>query len=165
MVQCLHYAGVVGCAWSDRDDRTMSANPKKNTKLTIGRLADAAGVSIATVRYYQRRGLMPQPTRPAHGGFREYSDDDLTRLMLIRRAQELGFTLAEVLDLLVYVKNRDCDAILSLADKKLNEIRSQAALLEKIRSTLSELVAGCPHGCPDACPFILKLCSSESGKP
>lgn len=143
----------------------MSANPKKNTKLTIGRLADAAGVSIATVRYYQRRGLMPLPRRPSGGGFREYGDDDLTRLLLIRRAQELGFTLAEVLDLLAYVTERDCDAILMLADRKLAEVRSQAALLEKVRATLTELIAGCPHGCPDACPFILKLCAREMGKP
>lgn len=143
----------------------MSANPKKNTKLTIGRLADAAGVSIATVRYYQRRGLMSQPNRPSGGGFREYGEDDLARLLLIRRAQELGFTLAEVLELTAYVQDRDCDAILLMADRKLAEVKSQVAALEKIRGSLTELIAGCPRGCPDACPFILKLCANESGKP
>lgn len=143
----------------------MSANPKKNTKLTIGRLADAAGVSIATVRYYQRRGLMSQPNRPSGGGFREYGEDDLARLLLIRRAQELGFTLAEVLELTAYVQDRDCDAILLMADRKLDEVKSQVAALEKIRGSLTELIAGCPRGCPDACPFILKLCANESGKP
>lgn len=143
----------------------MSANPKKNTKLTIGRLADAAGVSIATVRYYQRRGLMSQPNRPSGGGFREYGEDDLVRLLLIRRAQELGFTLAEVLELTAYVQDRDCDAILLMADRKLDEVKSQVAALEKIRGSLTELIAGCPRGCPDACPFILKLCANESGKP
>ncbi len=107
---------------------------------------------------------MPLPKRPQAGGFREYSDDDLMQLQLIRRAQELGFTLAEVLDLLAYVKGRDCDAILALADRKLNEMRGQVALLEKISDTLSDLIAGCPHGCPDACPFILKLCAGETGK-
>jgi MerR family mercuric resistance operon transcriptional regulator len=155
---------MVGQLCSYRGDN-MSANPNKNTKLTIGRLADAAGVSIATVRYYQRRGLMPLPKRPQAGGFREYSDDDLMQLQLIRRAQELGFTLAEVLDLLAHVKGRDCDAILALADRKLNEMRGQVALLEKISDTLSDLIAGCPRGCPDACPFILKLCAGETGKP
>jgi MerR family mercuric resistance operon transcriptional regulator len=143
----------------------MSANPKKkNTKLTIGRLADAAGVSIATVRYYQRRGLMPLPRRPADGGFREYGEDDLARLLLIRRAQELGFTLAEVLELVDYVNDRNCDGIVGLADRKLDEVRAHVAVLEKIRNTLTELIADCPHGCPDACPFILKLCARETGK-
>lgn len=136
----------------------MSANPKKNSKLTIGRLATAAGVSIPTVRYYQRRGLMHLPRKPAAGGFREYSEEDQARLLLIKRAQELGFTLAEVLDLLVYVGNRDCEAILALADRKLEDIRGQAAVLEKMRHTLTTLIAECPQGCPDACPFILKLC-------
>jgi len=143
----------------------MSADPNKKTKLTIGRLASAAGVSIATVRYYQRRGLLSQPRRPANGGFREYGEDDLTRLLLIRRAQELGFTLAEVLDLVAHVEKRDCDAIVALADRKLGEVKAQVALLEKIRNTLTELIAECPHGCPDACPFILKLCANETGKP
>jgi len=142
----------------------MRAHPKNNTKLTIGRLAEAAGVSIPTVRYYQRRGLMPQPARPRSGGFREYGEDDLTRLLLIRRAQERGFTLAEVLDLLGYVGDRNCEAIVALADRKLNEIRSQQALLEKIRGTLAELIAACPSGCPDACPFILKLCAQDLRK-
>lgn len=143
----------------------MSANPKKNTKLTIGRLADAAGVSIATVRYYQRRGLVSQPTRPLSGGFREYGEEDLARLLLIRRAQELGFTLAEVLELVAYVQDQNCDALLALADRKLDEVKRQAATLEKIHDSLSELIASCPHGCPDACPFILKLCAGEAGKP
>lgn len=143
----------------------MSANPKKNIKLTIGRLADAAGVSIATVRYYQRRGLMSLPNRPSGGGFREYGEDDLARLLLIRRAQELGFTLAEVLELAGYVEEQNCDAILALADRKLDEVKSQVAALEKIRGSLTELIAGCPRGCPDACPFILRLCAGEIGKP
>lgn len=143
----------------------MSANPKKNSKLTIGRLAAAAGVTIPTVRYYQRRGLMHLPRKPAAGGFREYSEEDQARLLLIKRAQELGFTLAEVLDLLVYVGKRDCDAILMLADKKLEEIRGQAAVLEKMRHTLTTLIAGCPKGCPDACPFIRKLCGDGLRKP
>ena len=142
----------------------MSTSPNKNTKLTIGRLADVAGVRIATVRYYQRRGLMPLPERPQAGGFREYSEDDLAQLLLIRRAQELGFTLAEVLDLLAHMKKRDCDSILDLAHRKLNEMKSQVALLEKISDALSDLIAGCPSGCPDACPFILKLCAGASDK-
>lgn len=143
----------------------MSANPKKNTKLTIGRLADAGGVSIATVRYYQRRGLLPLPAKSEAGGFREYSEEDLARLLLIRRAQELGFTLAEVLELLVHVGNRDCDSILTLADKKLTKIKGQVALLENARQSLTKLIAECPRGCPGACPFVLKLCGNEARKP
>lgn len=143
----------------------MSSNPKKNTKLTIGRLACAAGVGIPTIRYYQRRGLMSLPRRPANGGFREYGEDDLARLLLIRRAQELGFTLAEVLELIDYVNDHDCDEILGLAKRKLNEVKQRVAALEKVRLLLSGLIADCPCGCSGACPFILKLRPCEAGKP
>jgi hypothetical protein len=64
------------------------------TELSIGRLADAAGVSVETVRYYERRGLLDPPARTA-SGYRRYLPADLDRLRLLLRAKELGFTLAE----------------------------------------------------------------------
>jgi MerR family mercuric resistance operon transcriptional regulator len=144
----------------------MDAKLKKNTKLTIGRLAEAAGVSIPTVRYYQRRGLMAQPQRPGSGGFREYGDDDLVRLLFIKRAQELGFTLAEVLELLDHVGNRNCEAIALLAKSKLREIKARIALLKNVRKSLEMLIEECPDGCsPDACPFVGRLFACESRKP
>lgn len=142
----------------------MGVNPRNHVKLTIGRLANAAGVSITTVRYYQRRGLMHLPKKPESGGIREYGEEDLARLLLIKRAQELGFTLAEIGELLVHVSNRNCDAIVVLADRKRKEIRGQVAQLESVRNTLTALIEGCPHGASDACPFILRLCGKGDGK-
>lgn len=76
--------------------------------LTIGTLAQAAGVGVETVRYYQRRRLLPEPPRPL-GGIRRYGEADLARLRFIRHAQELGFSLAEVAELLALDEGRDCD--------------------------------------------------------
>ena len=70
---------------------------------TIGRLAREAGVNIETIRYYQRRGLLPQPGRPLQG-FRRYGDEALARLRFIKRAQQLGFTLREIKELLAIGK-------------------------------------------------------------
>ena len=66
---------------------------------TIGRLAETAGVNVETVRYYERRGLLEQPPRPGQG-YRQYSDADVWRLQFIRRGKDLGFTLAEIAELL-----------------------------------------------------------------
>ena len=136
----------------------MSANTKNNAKLTIGRLAEAAGVSIATVRFYQRRSLLPVPKKPKEGGFRLYSEDNLRRLLAVRPAQELGFTLSEVSDLLTYIDTQDCEAMVGLASKKLEQVKLQADLLKNTQKKLTQLIVACPEGCPDDCPFIIKLC-------
>ncbi|MCP5267650.1 MAG: MerR family transcriptional regulator [Zoogloeaceae bacterium] len=138
----------------------MGANTKNNAKLTIGRLANAAGMSIATVRYYQRRKLLPLPNKPAVGGFREYSEEDLARLQLIRRTQEMGFTLAEVLELLSYIESGDRNAIILLAGKKLQQVQEQAEQLNHMQHSLSWLVTECEESCPADCPFINELLES-----
>ena len=76
----------------------MVRNQARNSD-TIGGLAKAAGVGVETVRYYQRRGLLPEPPRP-HGEVRRYGDDDVRRLRFIRSAQAAGFTLAEIGELI-----------------------------------------------------------------
>ena len=86
--------------------------------LTIGRLAEAAGVNRETVRYYQRRGLMREPARPP-GGVRYYSLDDMKRIRFIKRAQQLGFTLEEVTNLLKLEDGRSCRETERLAEQKL----------------------------------------------
>ena len=67
--------------------------------MTIGQVAERAGVGIETVRFYERRGLIPRPTRPATG-YRNYPHDAVARIVFIRRAKELGFSLKEILELL-----------------------------------------------------------------
>lgn len=131
----------------------MGRNLNKKTKLTIGRLAGASGVGISTVRYYQKRGLLRQPERPSSGTFRSYSEQDLERLLLIRQAQEFGFTLAEIADLVAHVDANNCQAIQTIATRKLQGIRTQIKLLQNIRRALSGLIAACRHGACGQCLF------------
>ena len=94
--------------------------------LTIGKFADAEGVGVETVRFYQRRGLLAQPAR-GRSGFREYTEDDRWRLAFIRRARGLGFTLAEISDLLGPAEARSTDEIVRAAETKLAAVAGQAA--------------------------------------
>lgn len=132
----------------------MASNTNSPAKFTVGRLALAAGVGITTVRYYQKRGLLRLPEKPGTGSFRAYGERDLERLRLIRRAQELGFTLAEIAQLADYVESRNCHELKSMADNKLKAIQNQARELDGIHKTLASLVAACPTDCPDDCPLI-----------
>lgn len=129
---------------------------------TIGRLAREAGVSIETVRYYQRRGLLDQPKRPATGGFRLYGDEDLTRIRFIKSAQQLGFTLTEIAELLNHVRTGNCSGTRTLAKDKLRMIETQAEELKRVAQTLRGLVAECQGGkCDEACPIIHRVHGSD----
>lgn len=126
------------------------------TVLTIGQLAEAAGVGIETVRFYERRGLLAEPPRtPA--GYRQYSGDDVERLRLIARAKELGFTLAEIADLLDRAGSADVTAIRAAAETKLSEIDEEQARLATTRARLGQLVTVCADGDEDDC-LTLNLC-------
>ena len=85
--------------------------------LTIGRLAESAQVNVETVRYYQRRGLMREPARPT-GSVRRYSNDDVTRIRFIKRAQQLGFTLDEITSLLKLEDGRSFDRPLRVGPRQ-----------------------------------------------
>jgi MerR family transcriptional regulator, mercuric resistance operon regulatory protein len=102
-------------------------------QMTIGRLAAAAGVHVETIRYYQRRGLLPEPKRPA-GGVRRYGEDAAARLRFIKRAQDIGFTLDEVAELLKL--ERGCRDAHDLAAAKLVGVERRLADLKRIRKTL-----------------------------
>lgn len=127
--------------------------------LRSGQVAAAAGVNLQTLRYYERRGLLPQPGRTL-GGHRQYSTDAVTRVRVIKAAQRLGFTLSEVAELLATGGHRHgaADARLQVrAVAKLAEVESRIADLEIIRTTLRDaLAAGCEDlvecagtpGCP-----------------
>ncbi len=118
--------------------------------LTIGKFAAQAGVSVETVRFYQRRGLLALPERRG-SGFREYTPADQWRLAFIRRARQLGFTLAEIRDLLGPAEARSTADITKAAEAKLAAIAGQIAELAALQCRLRLLVQVCAHGSRDDC--------------
>lgn len=125
--------------------------------LTIGKVARAAGVNVETVRYYQRRGLVPEPPRAA-GSVRRYSPDTVARLRFIKRAQGLGFTLGEIRRLIALGDPHSCARARALAADKLALVRSRIADLERVRRVLESLLNRCDavRGTV-ACPIIQTL--------
>ncbi len=126
-------------------------------ELSIGRLAGEAGVNVETIRYYQRRGLLSEPDKP-QSGHRRYPPELVKRVRFIRRAQELGFTLEEILGLLRLDEARACAETRDLAARKLENIKSKLADLTAMRKALSVLVRQCDaKGKVGACPIIYAL--------
>lgn len=131
-------------------------------EMTIGSLAKAAGVGVETVRYYQRRGLLPEPAR-AMGGFRYYGPDTLERLQSVKRAQQAGFSLADIAVLLKLDRVRDRHAAQRLAVRKLAEIDQQIETLTKLRHALGALTHACERGAANVpCPIIEAFSSSAA---
>lgn len=127
----------------------------------IGTLARRAGVSIDTVRYYERDGLLSPRSRSA-SGYRRYSDVEVSRLRFIRRAQALGFSLKEVKELLAISGQRDVARVKRRAQQKLADVEQRIAELERVRNGLSDLIKECPgHGQAADCP-ILKALGGEA---
>ena len=127
------------------------------TELTIGRLADEAGVNVETIRYYQRRGLMTEPDKPANG-HRRYLAESIKRVRFIKRAQVLGFTLDEVGSLLELDEAHACAETRDLAAHKLQVIEGKLADLKAMRKALTGLLRQCDVGATTAgCPIILAL--------
>jgi len=127
--------------------------------LTIGKLAAAAGVGVETVRFYERKGLMERPGRPATG-YRVYSMEAVTRLAFVREAQEVGFTLKEIRDLLALRANpaTDCAAVRGRAAAKVAQLETRIARFERMRATLGDLLAECPgRGGLDQCSIVEAL--------
>lgn len=123
-------------------------------ELTIGMLAKAAEVNVETIRYYQRRGLLETPARP-QGGQRRYPVNLVKRLRFIKRAQALGFTLAEITPLLKLDQARACATTHNLATRKLTMIKQKIADLAAIQRALARLVRQCNAGRKGAaCPII-----------
>ncbi len=126
---------------------------------TIGQLAKAAGVNVETVRYYQRRRLVAEPRRPLNG-IRRYPEESIGRIRFIKRAQELGFTLAEIANLLALEDGRNCSQARELARRKLDLVESRLVDLTRLRRTLRELIAQCDvTGGKVSCPIISALAS------
>ncbi len=129
------------------------------TQNTIGKVAQRAGVGVETVRFYERRGLVPQPARPANG-FRIYPDDVIDRIRFIRHAKVMGFTLAEIHDLLSLrvAPRSNCTTIRQRVDEKLTQVEAKIAGLKKIKRQLQRLVTSCDTRTPtDDCPVLEAL--------
>lgn len=127
------------------------------TALGIGALARAAGVNVETIRYYQRRGLLPQPERP-WGGIRRYGEAELSRLRFIKAAQRLGFSLEEVAELLRLEDGAHCQEARALAEGKLADVRQRLADLQRMEAALARLSAACGGARGRvSCPLIAAL--------
>ena len=126
-------------------------------QMGIGTIAKRAGVSVDTIRYYERNRLLAPATRLA-SGYRRYDELQLARLRFIRRAQELGFTLNDVRDLLNLSRQRDVARVKRVAESKLADVEQRIASLDRVRRGLSTLIDACPgHGRAHDCPILKAL--------
>lgn len=126
---------------------------------TIGKAAEKAGVKIATIRYYERRGLIAQPRKP-ESGFRIYPQETIRRVCFIRQAQDIGFSLAEIEELLSLeaAADADCGDVRERAMKKRAEVEAKIRRLNSIREALDELIAACPgRGAIRSCSILKAL--------
>ncbi len=116
--------------------------------MTIGRVANAAGVSIDTIRFYERQGLIAMPRR-SFSGYRNYSEDVLDRLRFIGDAKRLGFSLREIKELLsLGVKSTtECGPVTRKAEAKLTEMNEEISRLQRLRLTLRKMIEECGGEC------------------
>lgn len=124
--------------------------------MTISELARGAGVGVETVRFYQRKGLVedPRPSRSGRQGQRHYGPDDLRRLRFVRSAQQAGFTLAEIAELLALDAGQDRPRARAMARARLDAIDREIARLEAARQSLRKLARECAKGDDGPCPII-----------
>jgi MerR family mercuric resistance operon transcriptional regulator len=133
--------------------------------LTIGKLAKDAGVNLETVRHYERRVLLPRPPRSTSSGYRQFPEDAARRLRFIRRAQELGFSLAEIGELLSLRVSRTSTsgAIRTRTEAKIADIDSKIRTLESMKKSLQSLTKTCDGCAPMAdCPIFDSLDREEA---
>ena len=109
---------------------------------TISGLAQAAGVNVETIRFYQRRGLLAEPDKPL-GGIRRYGQADVARVLFIKAAQRIGFTLDEIAQLLQLDDGTQCSEARAIAERKLADVRTRLADLQRIEGVLTQLVGRC----------------------
>ena len=124
--------------------------------MTIGRLAERSGVNVETIRFYERKGLIAQPTRPV-SGYRKYDELTAGRIRFIQRAQELGFTLSEIRQLLsLRVDPRtSCADVRAKAKDKVADIDGKLATLRRMRRALVQITNTCSGAGPTSdCPIL-----------
>jgi MerR family copper efflux transcriptional regulator len=122
--------------------------------MTIGELATAAQVGVETVRYYERKGILPEPARTA-SGYRQYTDDDLWRLNFIRRGKSLGFALREISELLGLGEHRSVVEVRRVTEARLTRVNDDLAQLEQRRDDLRRLLATCDGGQDVDCTSLM----------
>jgi len=132
-----------------------SSIPASRESMTIGALAQSAGVGVETVRYYQRRGLLLQPAR-LYGTIRRYGPDDASRLRFIRRARDMGFGLDAIAELvsLWHNRKRSSASVKRIAQKHLDELGQRIEALQAMQRTLDALLCHCPGDDRPDCPIL-----------
>lgn len=136
--------------------------------LTIGMAAREAGVGVETIRFYERRGLLERPPKLSGAGIRRYPPDTVRRVRFIRQAQQLGFTLRQIEELLSLDANpaADCSDVSRRALAKIEEVDARVAQLAQIRSALVRLLAACPgSGALGACSILDAMRAGEPVNP
>ncbi|GAB4374336.1 MAG: helix-turn-helix domain-containing protein [Acidobacteriota bacterium] len=135
--------------------------------LTPGRLARRAGVNLQTIRYYERRGLLDPPPR-TESNYRVFPPDAVARLRFIRRAQELGFTLEEIRELLSLRASprANCESVRRRALEKMQEIDRRVGMLRRMKRALASLVHQCEGRRPATdCPILAALDERTEERP
>jgi MerR family copper efflux transcriptional regulator len=132
--------------------------------MTVGSLAKEVGVKIDTIRYYERRGLLPKPSR-TDSGYRTFTQASVERLRFIRQAQALGFTLAEINQLLTLRINpgTTCRDVRKRAEAKIADIEQKIQSLYGMKRALQRLVSSCVANVPaNQCSFLANLSERKS---
>jgi MerR family transcriptional regulator, mercuric resistance operon regulatory protein len=109
---------------------------------TISGVAQAAGVNVETIRFYQRRGLLAEPDKPL-GGIRRYGEAEVARVLFIKAAQRIGFTLDEITQLLQLDDGSQCSQARAIAEHKLADVRQRLQAMQRIETALAQLVDRC----------------------
>ncbi len=131
--------------------------------LKIGQVAEGGGVNLQTIRYYEREGLLPEPPR-LQSGYRMFPENTVRRVRFIKRGQELGFTLAEIKELLSLRidPQKECSDVKRLASVKIADIQEKIRTLEAMKRVLTGLTKICPGSGPSTeCPILDSIDSAE----
>lgn len=129
-------------------------------------VAELAGVNTQTLRYYERRGLLPEPER-TRGGYRNYGPDAVRIVRFVKRSQELGFTLTEIETLLDLANGgpANCETTRHLAAEKISQLDDKIAILQTMRASLARLAATCTRPRADRdCPLLHSLDPAHDGE-
>jgi MerR family transcriptional regulator, copper efflux regulator len=127
--------------------------------MTIGQVAKQAGLSVETIRFYERKQLIETPARK-ESGYRQFAESDIKRLLFIQQAKTLGFSLMEIRELLSIKEDPDTGSrdVKNLAQAKLNDIEKKIEMLQRMKITLKTLVDSCPgEGSKRNCPILEAL--------
>lgn len=130
---------------------------KNENDMTIGLLAKKSDVTVETVKFYEKEGILPKPHKPS-SGFRNYPEDYVSRIQFIKRAQELGFTLREVKELLKLKvdKKATCGQVMKKADEKIAEVDQKIKDLQQMKKSLKQIRECCEDGTQTLteCPIL-----------